>query len=183
MESFNRLFLLMPKMLYQWFLCLPHKFHWFFVVVTAFIIPWLTRNTVKPGEWYPFSNFPMYSNFEKQAYYVYITDKNDQPVAMYPTFGNWPSGIKKMYDGKLKEVVNDLKAKANNQGTTYKTKIVNMTSEECRPAGDATLKQLVESSRTQDEIKKHTGFRLYQMDITLNKEGNIVKKTKLVGEL
>ena len=52
--------------LHQWFLCLPHKFHWFFVLLTGVLVPFLTRNNPDPkqrGEWYPFSNFPMYSTF------------------------------------------------------------------------------------------------------------------------
>ena len=57
-----------------------------------------------------------------------------------------------------------------------------MTSEECRPAGDATLRQLMESTRFPDEARKHDGYRLYQQDIWLE-DGHIQQKRKLVGEI
>lgn len=168
----------------QWRLNLPFKFHWFFVVLTAFVIPWLTKNLsiAQRGEWYPFSNFPMYSNFEPQAYYVYITDRNDNPVGIQPTFGTWPTAVKKAYDLRLKEVVKGLKENAVKNGGKYKKKQIEMTTEECRPAGDALLKQLMESSKFPDEVKKHSGYRLYQQDIWLE-NGHIQQKPKLVGEI
>ena len=175
----------MRSKLYQWFLCLPHKFHWFFVFLTGVFVPFLTRNNLDPkqrGEWYPFSNFPMYSSFEPTAYYVYVTDLEDRPLALVPTFGNWGSGVKKTYDKFLKEEVKRLKAEAEKRGEKYKTRIAQMPGEQCRPAGDATLKQLREGARNQEEVRKHPGFRLHQVDITLE-EGRIVQREKVVGEV
>ena len=168
----------------QWSLSLPFKFHWFFVVLTALVIPWLTRDLpiAQRGEWYPFSNFPMYSNFEPQAYYVYVTDLQDNPVGIQPTFGTWPTAVKKAYDSKLKELVKQLKDDAAKSGAKYRKKQIEMTSEECRPAGDATLRQLMESTRFPDEARKHDGYRLYQQDIWLE-DGHIQQKRKLVGEI
>ncbi|MCB1211013.1 MAG: hypothetical protein KDK97_16940, partial [Verrucomicrobiales bacterium] len=54
---------------------LPFKLHWFLVLLMAFVIPALTARTDKPGEFYPFSNFPMYSSFEPATYFVYIKNK------------------------------------------------------------------------------------------------------------
>jgi len=161
----------MMKNFRQWILCFPHKIHWLFVLVLAVIIPWMTKDTPHPGEWYPFSNFPMYSSFEKQAYYVYITDKGDKPIPNYPTFGTWPSHVKKIYDGEIKAIAKDLK-KASKK----------LTPEERYPAGNAVLKQLRDNSTYPDEVKKYPGLRLYQVDITL-KDGRIHKETTLVGEI
>lgn len=160
---------------------IPFRLHWITVLFLAVILPWLTRNQAKPGEWFPFSNFPMYSNFEKTAYYVFVTDLNDEPLPMTPIFGNWPSGVKKIYDAKLKEEVDRLKKAAIERGERYRKRIVQMDGEECRPAGDATLIQMVESSRNKEQIAKYPGFRLYQSDITLE-DGMIVKRRKMVGE-
>jgi hypothetical protein len=175
----------MRSKLYQWFMCLPHKFHWFFVLVTVLLVPFLTRHNPDPkqrGEWYPFSNFPMYSTFEPTAYYVYVTDLEDKPLALVPTFGNWGSGVKKTYDKFLKEEVKRLKGEAEKRGEKYKTRIAQMSGEECRPAGDATLKQLRDGARNQGEVRRHSGFRLHQVDITLE-EGRIVQREKVVGEV
>jgi hypothetical protein len=171
--------------LHQWFLCLPHKFHWFFVLVTGALVPFLTRGNPDPkqhGEWYPFSNFPMYSTFEPTAYYVFVTDLDDKPVPLVPTFGNWGSGVKKTYDQLLKAEVRRLKEEAEKRGEKYRTRIAQMPGEECRPAGDATLKQLRDTAKDRAAARKYTGFRLYQMDITLE-DGRIVERRKLVGEV
>ncbi len=165
----------------QWCLNLPFRLHWFFVIFTAIIIPWLTANhpvKAQKGEWYPFSNFPMYSNFEPTAYYVYITDQEDKPVGIAPTFGSWPTAVKKAYDAKLKAHAKTLLNKKGKLGKPSK----DMTTEECRPVGDAILKQLRDASKFPEEVKKHSGYRLYQMDIYLE-EGKITQKPKLVGEV
>lgn len=103
-------------------------------------------------------------------------------MPMAPVFNNWPSGVKKAYDQKLKAEVKRLKAVAQDQGGKYRKRIFEMSGEECRPAGDATLQQLKESSQNPQEMQKYSGFRLYQMDILLE-DGQIVKKPKLVGEI
>ena len=163
----------------------PFRLHWIFVVLTALVIPLLTRNhplKAHRGEWYPFSNFPMYSNFEETAYYVYVTDLDDKPVAIQPTFATWPTAVKKAYDGYLKKEIERRKKDAKDRGEKYSRKIIEMTGEECRVAGDALLHQLKDTSKFPDEVKKHRGLRLYQMDIWLQ-DGVIQKKPKLVGEI
>lgn len=161
----------MMKIVRQCIVCFPHKMHWFFVLVLAVIIPWLTRKEAHPGEWYPFSNFPMYSSFEKQAYYVYITDKDNQPVPTFPIFGTWPSHIKKIYDAEIKTIAKRLRKPSKK-----------LTAEERFPAGTGVLLQLRDHSLYPEELKKHRGFRLHQVDITL-KDGRIHKETTLVGEI
>ncbi len=168
-----------------WIAWNPMRVLWAFVIITSIIVPWLTRNhpvQAQRGEWYPFSNFPMYSTFEPTAYYVYVTDENDQPIQLWQTFGIWPSAVKKGYDALLKTEIKRLKKEAEKQGGKYSKRIVQMSGEECRPAGDAILRQYRDSSPNQKEVKKHKGFRLQQVDITLE-NGKIVEKTKRVGEI
>ncbi|TLD71645.1 hypothetical protein FEM03_05765 [Phragmitibacter flavus] len=168
--------------LFRWLANVPFKLHWFFVLFLAFVLPWATRKTPNPGEWFPFSNFPMYSNFAETAYYVFISDLDDNPLPMAGLFAV-PSGVKKAYDQKLKERVEELKDEAKSRGERYRKRIVQMDGEECRPAGDATLQQLLDSRRDKGPLAGYAGFRLYQVDITLDDEGQIVKRTKLVGEV
>jgi hypothetical protein len=175
----------MPDLIRRWLWIAwnPMRVHWLFVVLAAVVVPWLTRNhpvKAQRGEWYPFSNFPMYSTFEPTAYYVYVTDENDEPVPIWQTFGTWPSAVKKGYDALLKTEVARLKSEALKQGGKYSRRIVEMDGDECRPAGDAILRQLRDSSPNPDEVRKHKGYRLHQVDITLE-EGRIVQKTKRVG--
>lgn len=170
---------------YQWFLCIPHKCHWFFVLLTGVLVPFLTRHhadSKQRGEWYPFSNFPMYSTFEDTAYYVYATDLDDKPLPLVPTFGKTGSEVKKLYDLLLKAEVARLKAEATNRGEKYRKRIYQMDGAECRPAGDAALRQLQETAKNQEAIRQHPGMRLHQMDITLE-DGSITHRSKLVGEV
>jgi hypothetical protein len=171
--------------LHQWFLCFPHKFHWFFVLVIGGLVPFLTRDHPDPkqrGEWYPFSNFPMYSTFEDTAYYVYITDLSDRPVPLVPVFGRTGSEVKKLYDLLLKREISRLRQEASSRGEKYRKRIHQMTGEECRPAGNAALNQLLGTAQLPKEIKGHPGLRLHQVDITLE-NASIVRRDKLVGEV
>jgi hypothetical protein len=170
---------------HQWFLWFPHKCHWFFVILTGALIPFLTRSHPDPkqrGEWYPFSNFPMYSTFEDTAYYVYVTDLEDKPLGLVPTFGKTGSEVKKLYDLLLKDEIKRLKSDATSRGEKYRKRIFQMDGVECRPAGDAALRQIRDTARDQTQAHAPSGLRLYQMDITLE-NGSIVQRPKLVGEV
>ncbi|MDB6075362.1 MAG: hypothetical protein JWO89_3002, partial [Verrucomicrobiaceae bacterium] len=80
---------------------IPFLYHWSLVVVMALVVPLLTRKSDKPGEFYPFSNFPMYSRFEPQTYYVYVRDLKGGPVSVAALFGTSITNVKKVYDNKL----------------------------------------------------------------------------------
>jgi len=166
-----------------WIAWNPMRILWLFVLISGVVVPLLTaRHPVKAqrGEWYPFSNFPMYSDFEEQAYYVYVTDRDDKPVSIGDIFGMAPSDVKKAYDQKLKKEVQRLKDEAKARGQKYSRKIIEMSAEECRVAGDATLRDLREHTKYQDAVRQLNGLRLYQVDIFI-KDGRIEKNTKRVG--
>ena len=48
---------------------------------------------------YPFSNFPMYSSFAKNSYYIYLADKTGEPLATR-RFGLTTPGLKKIFESK-----------------------------------------------------------------------------------
>jgi hypothetical protein len=52
-------------------------------------------------EQFPFSNFPMYSNFDSEADVVYIADQNGQALAMDEVFRSGSSTAKKAYKKEL----------------------------------------------------------------------------------
>jgi hypothetical protein len=52
-------------------------------------------------EEFPFSNFPMYSNFDEEADVVFITDQNNNALPMEPLFGKGSAGTKKIYEAEL----------------------------------------------------------------------------------
>ncbi len=118
------------------------RYHWLLVALMAFIIPVLTMKTEKPGEFYPFSNFPMYSSFEPATYYVYITGSKGELVPIAPMFGRSISDLKKTYDGNLKvlkktisgvrksEMPPELKAEAAHQAMQWLLDITPVNSKE-----------------------------------------------------
>ncbi len=159
--------------IFPWLKRQPFLFHWALVVLMAFVIPLLTRSTEKPGEFYPFSNFPMYSSFEPDTYYVFVTDLNDQPVAVGPAFGIAISNVKKAYDRKL----GVLKQEAGGKG-----KRASLPLEKRRIAADEVLRWLTENAPDQNAVKAHGGLRLHQADIVF-KDQHISKTSTQVGEI
>lgn len=71
-------------------LWLPFR-HMTALVVALFVIK----------EQFPFSNFPMYSNFDNEADVVYIADQNGKPVSMDEVFRSGSSTAKKAYKKEL----------------------------------------------------------------------------------
>lgn len=135
---------------------LPFRFHWALVILMGAVIPLITAKTDKPGEFYPFSNFPMYSSFEPDTYLVYITDLEDKPLAISPVFGTSASDIKKTYDRKLGE----LKPRAPKG-----TRKADLPAPLKQEAAAETLAALVKRISPSPHFIGKTGLRLHQVDI------------------
>lgn len=152
---------------------LPFRFHWGTVVLMAFLIPWLTRKSDKPGEFYPFSNFPMYASFTPDTYLVYITDENDQPIPIKTSLATAASDVKKTYDRKL----NDLKNRAP-KGVRRAQLPLPLKNE----AANATLEAVVSKVDPKTKIPGVKALRLYQTDISY-REDRLQQSTQRVGEI
>ncbi|MCB1227538.1 MAG: hypothetical protein KDK99_17095 [Verrucomicrobiales bacterium] len=150
----------------------PLKFLWLLVLWMAFVLPWLQRDQNKPGEFYPFSNLPMYSSFAPSTYYVYVTDLADQPVAIKFLSGQVLSNIKKTYESELKKQ----KSKAGGS-----IKLADLPIEKRHEAGNATLHWLVPFCHA-DQLAQLGGLRLRQVSIDY-REGRIEKTELPVGEV
>lgn len=148
-------------------------FHWALVVLMAWVIPKLTAKTDKPGEFYPFSNFPMYSSFGPDTYLVFVTDLEDQPVAIGPTFGIAASDLKKNYDRKL----GVLKSRAP-KGARKMSMPMPLRNE----AAAESLRWLVSNVSQPDQIAGLGGLRLHQVDI-LFRDDVLSQEVNLVGEI
>ena len=57
-------------------------------------------------EQFPFSNFPMYSNINDEADVVYVTNQNDEPLAMKALFKTSSGTAKKSFNTELKKLTN-----------------------------------------------------------------------------
>lgn len=158
----------------RWLREQPFRAHWALVLLMAFLIPALTARTEKPGEFYPFSNFPMYSRFEPQTYYVYVTDLRDQPVAVGPAFGIAISNVKKAYDRKL----DALKKASGVKGM----KKADLPAGKKREAGGEVLRWLRDNAPDKATVDAVGGLRLHQVNVTW-REGRVRKEQSLVGEI
>lgn len=152
---------------------LPFKVHWILVLLMAIVIPALTARTDKPGEFYPFSNFPMYSSFEPAAYFVYVTDESDQDLRMGPLFGRAPSDVKKVYDRKLND------AKKAHGG---KIKKADLPPEIRAEAAKTVLQWLVDNTPDKTQLTGTKGLRLHRVDIVFE-DGHVKQTTQLEGTL
>jgi len=149
--------------------------HWAVVVLMALLIPFLTRHTDKPGEFYPFSNYPMYSSFEAETYYVYVTDGTDKPVAMGTVFGVPASDVKKAFDRKLD---------AAKKAAGGKVRKANLPIEMQAAAGREVLEWLKANAPNDQKpgIARLGAIRLYRMDLKYD-HSTLVKTPRQVGEV
>jgi hypothetical protein len=152
---------------------LPFRFHWALVLFMGAVIPWITKKTDKPGEFYPFSNFPMYSSFEPNTYLVFITDLEDKPLPISTVFATSASDIKKTYDRKLGE----LKPRAPKG-----TRKVDLPAPLKKEAADATLTALVKRISPSPHLAGKTGLRLHQVDILYDGD-QLTQRATQVGEI
>jgi hypothetical protein len=156
----------------HWLRRQPLKFLWGVVLLTAFVIPWAQRGQAKPGEFYPFSNFPMYASFTPETYYVYVTDLEDQPVAVTRLTGKVLSNLKKQYDTELK---------AEKRAAGGSVRQDDLPLEARQRAGEVVLRWLLPFAH-QEPLAKLGGLRLKQVNISYGEKG-IVKETLNVGEV
>jgi hypothetical protein len=152
---------------------IPFRFHWVVVVLMAFIIPALTAKTEKPGEFYPFSNFPMYSRFAPDTYYVYVTDLNNVALPSGGLFGTSVSNVKKAYDRKL----TNFKMAAGGKG-----KKADLPMEKKKEAADEVLHWLTSNAPDSEKVRAFGGLRLHQVDVVF-KDGKVSKTEIQVGEI
>ena len=158
---------------YDWFQRQPLKFLWGLVLLSAFVIPLVQRGERKSGEFYPFSNLPMYSRFSDSTYYVYVADLNDQPVAVTRLTGQVLSNLKKNYDTELKLEKRALGGRVR-QG--------DLPLEARQRAGERVLSWLIPFAHAK-ELTKLSGLRLKEVTITYDEREGICKTTRNVGEV
>ncbi len=159
------------KRVADWWRRQPLKLLWLLVLLSAVVLPRLQRKQSKPGEFYPFSNFPMYSSFSPSTYYVYVTDLNDQPVPVTLLTGKVLSNLKKQYDTELKQQ----KQKAGG------IRQADLPVAARREAGEVVLRWLRPFAH-QDQLAKLRGLRLKEVTITYEEAG-IQKRELDVGEV
>lgn len=129
----------MPATLRALWLRMPFR-HMIALVIVLYVVK----------EQFPFSNFPMYSNFENEADVVYITDQSDQVQPMQKLFGTKSAQTKKTYVGELARLTNPQKRDTNAA-----------TAAERAQAGKTVLAGLIKRLRPKAVAPGTTALRLY----------------------
>jgi len=124
-------------------------------------------------DFYPLSHFPMYSKFDERTYYVYLRDKEGEPIAAVPKFNIYTSDLKKHYSRDLKDLKKGLK------GSHF-----DWTESQKWEAGMATLDYL-KNERSPDAFANGAmeGMALIDVRIQRGKDGKLDKREDVVGKI
>ena len=128
---------------------------------------------------FPFTHYPMYSDFSDETYYVWLADAEGKPIASQSVTGLRLGRIKKVYNKGLLEARQNAKS---SEGKTPRKR--DLSSEQKLPSGVATLEWIYESSNeaARAELRRSSPIRLYEVDITIE-DGRVVESApELVGE-
>ncbi|CAN5455271.1 hypothetical protein BH23VER1_BH23VER1_00200 [soil metagenome] len=133
----------------------------------------LTADGMKRAEFYPLSSFPMYSRFSGNPVVVYVADAEGEPLPALTGFGVRTSVLKKYYDGELRRLKRETGVLLSE-----------MTPEQKRPAGDATLRHLVDNLASSSAARAGEGLTLHEVTIGFGEgEHGIATSTVKVGEI
>ncbi len=130
---------------------IPYKF----MLILLLLSLWL-------GEWYPISNFPMYSGFTYSSDFVYITDSQDRPIPLQIEFGFRTAFLKKAYNSRLKQLSNQKNSNQNiNRDLQESLKQLLANNNINKNIINKTIKELSEKIY-QEEIHVKAGEQLLQ---------------------
>ena len=98
----------LPQTLLAWWRAVPLKLVLLLVVLSLTL---KNPEADKPykkekAEYYPFSNYPMYSQFDGEDFFVYIADQDGKPLPSKETFRITTPKIKKRFNKELGNVAN-----------------------------------------------------------------------------
>jgi hypothetical protein len=128
---------------------------------------------------FPFTHYPMYSDFSDETYYVWLADSEGNPIASQSVTGLRLGRIKKVYN---KGLLAARESVGEESGDTPRKR--DLTNAQKRPSGEATLAWIFQSSHEPARVtlRKASPLRLYQVDITI-KDSRVIESTpELVGE-
>jgi hypothetical protein len=134
-------------------------------------------------EFYPFSWFPMYSNFSGRTWYVYVTDERDQPLALRELFGVTTPFLKKAYYSNLRAArksSSEHTLRSNSEHPSpYSSKPV-LPPE--REAAIATLRFVTTEVKPRRAGAACVDLRLWKVDLARH-DREITRERSLLGEL
>lgn len=150
---------MLSRKLLEWLRLVPWKLFLFLSITMSLV-----------GEFYPISDFPMYSSFSKGAWYVFLADQNDNPLPSMPTVGLKTPRLKKIYTSHVRR----LREKPRKGKRRVKADAELL-------AGEGTLHFLLKMNPSRLHFPPQTTeVRLYKVDLTITNK-TIAKQLTLVG--
>lgn len=114
--------------------------------------------------YYPFSHFPMYSEFTDWDYVVYLADGTGQPLALEKvTQGVRVARTKKNFNSALNDALDDMEERTGDSPSKR-----DAPPELLAQAGDETLRWVVQQWRDRDPagLARYPQLRLYRQGIS-----------------
>jgi hypothetical protein len=155
----------------------PPTFRRRLILTLAALSPFLAVTALCLGfkENYPFSDFPMYSTFTDQTFYVYVADQDGRPVPVQDITYARTSKLKRIYDTGLK--------KARDAAGKRKR---DLAVAERRAAGLETLQWLFDTTRPEGQAilrRDYRALQLYHVDVLVREGTTVEAPPELVAEL
>ncbi len=124
----------------------------------------LTALCLALKENFPFTHYPMYSNFSDQTFYVWLADSQGEPIAVQTLTGLRTGRIKKVYDKEIDKVRAAIRDRTGSAPRDRE-----LTAAQRRIAGDPTLRWLYGASppAARAALAAAAPLQLFQVDITL----------------
>jgi hypothetical protein len=140
------------------------------LVLLLVVLSLTLRNPDGRAEYYPFSNYPMYSQFDGEDYFVYLADQDGKPLPSKDTFRITTPKVKKRFNSELAKVAKRLgKSKSDIGGA------------ELEAVGVATLRTLDDRVAEHPRVAALTELQLIYVDLRLGAGAISVTERKLAS--
>ena len=124
------------------------------LVLLLIVLSLTLKNPDGRAEYYPFSNYPMYSQFDGEDYYVYIADQNGEALPSKETFRITTPKIKKRFKSELGKVAKKLDKKKSE-----------VDGEDLEAVAVTTLKTLTNAVPEHPRVAALTELQLIYVDL------------------
>ena len=130
-------------------------------------------------EEFPFSHFPMYSSFSDYSYYVYVTDRDGNPIPLESLMSIRTSKLKKYYQSQL----NPIRDRVRESGQPW-TGFRRLDVESRVPAAREALRWLVENCKpsAKSELESRRPLSFHQVGIWVDGKEMTEVDERIVGE-
>jgi hypothetical protein len=133
--------------------------------------PPLAIALVAIGDQFPFSPFPMYSNIDSSADVLYVTNRQDEPLAISSIFDVGSAQAKKRFEKELQAVADT---------RDYEK----ATREQVNLAAQSFLQQLWKDRKVKKtEALELDGLRAHVITISLDADSKFQRTEQLLGEI